>query len=168
MSQTREQPIDLQSLQSPPLPDIRNSTVQRRSHSSPQAKEETPRKVPATPISPLHQPVFSPVREQTPMSEAGENTVPDDPTSDLRAKFPTPPTLPPPTMTPRRSNHIRAAPQQLGYDNTQGHGYLASPCAWIFEENGIILIPTAFKAAASEPDTLSFDQAMGDIEHVTK
>ena len=36
------------------------------------------------------------------------------------------------------------------------------------EENGIILSPTAFKAAASDPDTLSFDQAMADIEHVTK
>ncbi len=28
--------------------------------------------------------------------------------------------------------------------------------------------PTAFKAAASDPDTLSFDHAMADIEHVTK
>ncbi|KAI2494789.1 hypothetical protein MHU86_19740 [Fragilaria crotonensis] len=75
---------------------------------------------------------------------------------------------PPPPTSPRRSNRIRAAPQRLGYDNTQGHGYFASPSAWIFEENGIILSPTAFKAAASDPDTLSFDQAMADIEHVTK
>jgi hypothetical protein len=71
-------------------------------------------------------------------------------------------------MSPRRSTRIRAAPQRLGYDNTQGHGYFASPSAWIFEENGIVLSPTAFKAAASDPDTLSFDQAMADIEHVTK
>jgi hypothetical protein len=71
-------------------------------------------------------------------------------------------------MSPCRFNRIRAAPQQLGYESTQGHGYLASPSAWISEENGIILSPTAFKAAASDPDTLSFDQAMNDIEHVTK
>jgi hypothetical protein len=38
----------------------------------------------------------------------------------------------------------------------------------IYEENGIVLSPNAFKAAASDPDTLSFDQAMADIEHVTK
>ncbi|KAI2491581.1 hypothetical protein MHU86_22986 [Fragilaria crotonensis] len=69
MSQTREQSIDPRSLQSPPTPDIRTSPLQRRPHSSSQAKEETPRKVPATPISPVHQPIFSPVREQTPMSE---------------------------------------------------------------------------------------------------
>jgi hypothetical protein len=71
-------------------------------------------------------------------------------------------------MSPRRFNRIHAAPQRLGYDNTQGHGYFASPSAWIFEEHGIILSPTAFKAAASDPDTMSFDQAMADIEHVTK
>ena len=28
--------------------------------------------------------------------------------------------------------------------------------------------PNAFKAAASDPDTLSFDHAMADIEHVSK
>jgi hypothetical protein len=49
-----------------------------------------------------------------------------------------------------------------------GNRYFASPSAWIFEKHGIILYPTAFKAVASDPDTLSFDQAMADIEHVTK
>ena len=57
---------------------------------------------------------------------------------------------------------------RLGYNSSQCHGYFASPNAWIFEENGIILSASAFKAAASDPDTLSFDQAMTDIEHVTK
>ena len=166
MSQTREQAIEFRSLQSPPTPDIRNSPRERRSHSSSEAKEETPRKVPATPISPVHQPIFSPVMEQTPMSETRETPVPDN--SVTGAKSPMPPTSPPPPTSPRRSNRIRAAPQRLGYNNTQGHGYFASPSAWIFEENGIILSPTAFKAAASDPDTLSFDQAMADIEHVTK
>ena len=96
------------------------------------------------------------------MSETREIPVPDN-SFEQRDKSPMPPT------SPRRSNRICAAPQRLGYNkNTQGHGYFASPSAWIFEENGIILSPTAFKAAASDPDTLSFDQAMADIGHVTK
>jgi hypothetical protein len=99
------------------------------------------------------------------MSETRENQVPDSDTPEQPTKLPSPPS---PPKSPRRSSHIRAAPQHLGYNCTQGYGYLASPNAWIFEENGIVFSPTAFKAAASEPDTLSFDQAMADIEHVTK
>jgi hypothetical protein len=159
MSQTREMPIDHRSLQSPPTPDISNPSLQLRPHSSSQAKDGTPHKVPATPISPVHQPVFSPVREQPPMSETRENPVPDN-SFEQPATSPTPPMSPPPPTSPRRSVRIRTAPQRLGS--------FASPSAWIFEENGIILSPTAFKAAASDPDTLSFDQAMSDIEHVTK
>jgi hypothetical protein len=64
--------------------------------------------------------------------------------------------------------HSCSTATSWGYDSTQDHGYFASPSAWIFEEDGIILSQTAFKAAASDPDTLSFDQAMADIEHVTK
>ena len=60
------------------------------------------------------------------------------------------------------------APVRLGYDGKQGHGYIAEPSAWIFEENGIVLSPTAFKATASDPDTLTFDQAMADTANVTK
>ncbi|KAI2492953.1 hypothetical protein MHU86_21592 [Fragilaria crotonensis] len=123
---------------------------------------------PSYPISPVHQPIFSPVREQTPMSETRESPVPDNAFALDSPRDEQPVKSPPPPTSPRRSNRIRAAPQRLGYDNTQGHGYFASPSAWIFEENGIILSPTAFKAAASDPDTLSFDQAMADIEHVTK
>ncbi|KAI2508376.1 hypothetical protein MHU86_6050 [Fragilaria crotonensis] len=102
------------------------------------------------------------------MSETRESPVPDNAFALDSPRDEQPVKSPPPPTSPRRSNRIRAAPQRLGYDNTQGHGYFASPSAWIFEENGIILSPTAFKAAASDPDTLSFDQAMADIEHVTK
>ncbi|KAI2511912.1 hypothetical protein MHU86_2428 [Fragilaria crotonensis] len=123
---------------------------------------------PSYPDLPVHQPIFSPVREQTPMSETRESPVPDNAFALDSPRDEQPVKSPPPPTSPRRSNRIRAAPQRLGYDNTQGHGYFASPSAWIFEENGIILSPTAFKAAASDPDTLSFDQAMADIEHVTK
>ncbi len=144
MSQTREQPVDLQPRMSPPTLDIRNSSLQRHSLFSLHAKEQTPCKVPATQISPFHQSVFSSVREQTPMSETRENPVPDNVPFDHPAKWPILPASPPPTMSPRRFNRIHTAPQRLGYDNTQGHGYYASPSAWIFEEHGIILSPTAF------------------------
>ena len=110
MSQMREQPIDLQSLQSPPTPDIRNSSLQRRLYPSSQAKEETPRKVPANPISPVYQPIFSPVKEQTLMSETKETLVPYNSFAQP-AKLPTPPTSPLPPTLPRRSNQIRATPQ---------------------------------------------------------
>ena len=153
MSRMREQPIDLRSLQSPPTPDIRNYTPAHK------LRERYKRRVPATPVSPVHQPIFSPIKEQTPMSETRETLVPSNLFAQP-AKSPTPPTSPPPPTSPRRSSRIHAAPQCLGY--------FAAPSAWIFEENGIILSPTAFKAAASDPDTLSFDQAMADIEHVTK
>jgi hypothetical protein len=161
-SQTREQSSD-NNLQSPPTPDIRSTSWQSPAHPSPQ-QEELQRNVPTTPGSPLRQPTFSPVKDQHPMSQTRETpTLIEDP-------MPPGPTVksPTPLKSPRRSNRIRAAPQRLGYDNTQGLGYLASPSVWIFEENGIILCPTAFKAAASDPDTLTFDQAMSDIEHVTK
>jgi hypothetical protein len=101
------------------------------------------------------------------MSETRKTPVPDN-LFVQQAMSPMPPTLPPPPTSPRQSNRICTAPQHLGYNNTQGHGYFASPSAWIFEENGIIFSPTSFKAAASDPDTLSFDQVMADIEHVTK
>ena len=92
------------------------------------------------------------------MSETRETLVPSNSFAQP-AKSPTPPTSPPPPTLPRRSSRIRAAPQRLGY--------FAALSAWIFEKNGIFLSPTAFKAAASDPDTLSFDQAMADIEHPT-
>ncbi|KAI2502759.1 hypothetical protein MHU86_11663 [Fragilaria crotonensis] len=127
MSQTREQSIDLRSLQSPPTPDIRTSSLQRRPHSSSQAKEATPRKVPATPISPVHQPIFSPVLEQTPMSEARRvlfqtmhSPLTHHVTSNQSSRL--------------RHQRLRAGPtafapsKRLGYDNTQGHGYGFSKC----------------------------------------
>jgi hypothetical protein len=42
MSQTREQPVDLQSLQSPPTPDIRNLSLQRHSPFKRHAKSQLP------------------------------------------------------------------------------------------------------------------------------
>ena len=156
VSQTREH---FQDFQSPPKSDIRMPTPPQ-----PIETAELPQvNAPATPASVPRQPLFSPVREQTPMSEMREQL-------SVAHRSPDPPKAPtpPPMKSPRRSNRQRVAPQRLGYDNTQGHGYIASPSAWIFEENGIVLSPTIFKATATDPDTLTFDQAMADIENVTK
>ena len=101
------------------------------------------------------QPVSSPVREHTLRSKTREYQVPDSDTSEQPTKLPSTPHLPP--KSPRHSSRIRALPQHLRYNSTQGYGYIPSPSAWIFEENGIVFSPTAFKAAASDPDTLSFD-----------
>jgi hypothetical protein len=162
MSQTRETFQDEPTLQSPPKPDIRTP-------SPPQATEEPSAKMPqsktpAAPYSVPRQPLFSPPpdREQPPMSETREQL------PQVSAELPKIPLPPPPYKSPRRSNRQKSAPQRFGYDNTQGHGYVASPSAWIFEENGIVLSPTAFKAAPTDPDTLSFDQAMADTANVTK
>ena len=59
------------------------------------------------------------------------------------------------------------APARLGYDGREPYGYHAASFAWIFEENGLSITPTAFKASASDPDTLSFKQAMADTDNVT-
>ena len=104
--------------------------------------------------------------EQTLMSETKETLVPDNLFYQLSHR---------PHQRRLRHPLRRADPtefaqhhKRLGYNNTQGHGYFAAPSAWVFEENGIILTLTLFKADASDLDTLSFDQAMADIEHVTK
>ena len=162
MSQTRERTQDIIDLQSPPKADIRTPNT-------PQPIEEPAAmmpqiKTPAAPFSAPRQPLFSPPapRVQTPMSETREQLPP------VLTELPKIPIPPPPYKSPRRSNRQKVAPQRFGYDNTQGHGYVASPSAWIFEENGIVLSPTAFKAAPTDPDTLTFDQAMADTANVTK
>ena len=114
-------------------------------------------RTPTAPLSVPRQPMFSPpARVQTPMSETREQRPP------VHAKLPKIPVSPPPYKSPRRSNRQKVAPSRFGYDNSQSHGYIASPSAWFFDEDGIVLTPTALKAALADPDTLSFDQAMAD------
>jgi hypothetical protein len=73
----------------------------------------------------------------------------------------------------RRSNRSRAAPTRLGYDGRQGRGYIAAaPLApdWLFEEAaGCQACSTvAYKASSSDPDTLSFEEAMNDKDNLVE
>ena len=83
----------------------------------------------------------------------------------LRTSPPTPPrpnAAPTRNHTPRRSTRQRNAPSRLGYDGQQGRGYIVEPSAWIFPECGLLPPPLALKASPSDPDTLSYDEAMAD------
>ena len=71
-------------------------------------------------------------------------------------------------MNPRRSSRQRIAPTRLGYDGNQGAGYFVKPSAWIFPECGLRPPPLAYKPTPSDPDTLSYDEAMSDVEHLDK
>ena len=87
-------------------------------------------------------------------------------------------TTPTVNLPPRRSTRIRAAPKRLGYDGQQGRGYLADvgnfpALEWLMHEATEIphfgdhdITPSAFKANASDPDTLSFAEAMADVENI--
>ena len=75
---------------------------------------------------------------------------------------------------PRRSTRNRSAPLRLGYDGQQGHGYNAeldgTSLEWLFNEVAECPSPppSSYKASASDPDTLSFIEAMNDIENFEK
>jgi len=99
------------------------------------------------------------------------------------------------TMRQTRSStgSLPARQPRYGYDPTQGHGYVAVPTQTLGLYTPIVpqpklhmvqcfehrLIPTlfldsgcatpaAYKASVSDPDTLTYDQAMADKEHLTK
>ena len=75
---------------------------------------------------------------------------------------------------PRRSTRNRSAPLRLGYDGQQGHGYNAElngiSLEWLYNEVAECPLPppTSYKASASDPDTLSFIEAMNDVENFEK
>jgi Reverse transcriptase (RNA-dependent DNA polymerase) len=75
----------------------------------------------------------------------------------------------------RRSNRQRNAPNRLGYDGEQGRGYFANLDYLDFHwhnyeasEDAPTTMPYSYKASVSDPDTLSFDEAMRDVEDVAK
>ena len=74
----------------------------------------------------------------------------------------------PPVIPPRQSLRIRRPPVRLGFDGTQGLGYYVHPQAWIFPVCGILQPPLILKASPSDPDTLSFDEAMKDVRNADK
>ena len=161
MSQTRETFPSESFIQSPPKTDIRSPNPQPI-----QPAEQPPSKTPAAPFSVPRQPLFSPKQSQpSPVSETREQL----PVAHQEpAELPNVPTSPPPPKSPRRSNRQRAVPQRFGYDNSQPYGYSYAPCDWDFGQTDIDFHPTAFTAATTDPDTLSFDQAMADTANVTK
>ena len=90
------------------------------------------------------------------------------PSPAVTAQAPSPAPAPPIVHQPRRSTRQRIAPTRLGYDGNQGRGYVANPYAWIFTENGLLPPPIANKATPSDPDTLTYDEAMSDVDNVDK
>ncbi|KAI2495282.1 hypothetical protein MHU86_19253 [Fragilaria crotonensis] len=75
---------------------------------------------------------------------------------------------------PRRSTRNRSAPVRLGYDGQQGHGYMAefdgTSLEWLYNEVAECLSPppSSYKASVSDPDTLSFNEAMADHDNIEK
>ncbi|KAI2508011.1 hypothetical protein MHU86_6418 [Fragilaria crotonensis] len=75
---------------------------------------------------------------------------------------------------PRRSTRNRSAPVRLGYDGQQGHGYIAefdgTSLEWLYNEVAECISPppSSYKASVSDPDTLSFNEAMADRDNIEK
>jgi Reverse transcriptase (RNA-dependent DNA polymerase) len=122
-----------------------------------------------SPPDPFFEPQQSPSRRQVPFQEATQ-----EPEPQSFAPIPQ-----------RRSFRARKPPQRLGYDGSQGKGYLSASMAppeswnWLMCEFGantskssINRNPTylnpnqpltlALKASPTDPDTLSFDEAMAE------
>ena len=76
----------------------------------------------------------------------------------------------------RRSTRQRNAPNRLGYNGKQGRGYVAFTDELEFHWDNVEASndsPTgtmsfSYKASTSDPDTLSFDEAMRDVDHIEK
>ena len=134
---------------------------------------ETPHApTPSPPQPPLPPPIpMSSTRE--PSSLIGMSSTREHPSipSPIR-----PPTMMIPTAaqrpaiahSTRRSTCQRNAPTRLGYYGKKGAGYFVDPSAWIFQECGFRGPPLAFKASLSDPDTLSYDEAMADEPNLSK
>jgi hypothetical protein len=75
---------------------------------------------------------------------------------------------------PRRSTRNRSALLRLAYDGQQGHGYSAeldgTSLEWLYNEVAECHLPQplSYKAIVSDPDTLSFMEAMNDRDNVEK
>ena len=140
-SQTREPTFQEEAaLNSPPTEEVRNPV-------DPPVGSQAPT-VPVSPQSPPKQPVFSPVREQTPIFVTRERLQVSSPAPPTPKASPAPAHAPPQPPR-RRSGRQRVAPTRHGYDGREPYRYHAAPFTWIFEENGLFITPTAFKASAS-------------------
>ena len=156
ITQTREEPSPLMTPYASPAPPA--PTPQQTPPRQPTPAAPTPVKLFQAPPTPLKPPTPLPVRQEetkvlVPVEQGSKNDAQDLPL--------------------RRSNRSRAAPTRLGYDGRQGRGYFAAaPLApdWLFEEAaGCQACSTvAYKASSSDPDTLSFEEAMNDKENLVE
>ena len=144
-------------------------------------EEEEAMKTPMSPVPvqelPRQRYPTSSTREQVPSPHKSPSAnQPESIQVPPSASLPTPPASVPspvPVNRPslvspiRRSTRQRNAPSRLGFESDQGRGYIAEPSAWIFAENGLLPPPYAYKAAISDPDTLTYDQAMADTANAS-
>ncbi|KAI2507770.1 hypothetical protein MHU86_6666 [Fragilaria crotonensis] len=136
-------------------------------------REATPQ--PPTPIAP-QLPTPTPVKlfpsSPTPIRPANESDkkVSEQPVVPKATKAKSTPVK----HEPRRSTRNRSAPVRLGYDGQQGHGYMAefdgTSLEWLYNEVAECLSPppSSYKASVSDPDTLSFAEAMADRDNIDK
>ena len=136
-------------------------------------KEATPQ--PPTPIAPRLPPPTPAKLFQSPPTPIRTSTESDKEVSEqpvvskaTKAK------ITPVKHVPRRSTRNRSAPVRLGYDGQQGHGYNAeldgTSLEWLYNEVAECLSPppSLYKASVSDPDTLSFNEAMSDRDNIKK
>ncbi|KAI2513070.1 hypothetical protein MHU86_1362 [Fragilaria crotonensis] len=142
-------------------------------HSVADSKEATPQ--PPTPIAPQ-------LPTPTPVKLFPSSPTPIRPTNESDKKVSEQPVAPKATKAkstpvkhePRRSTRNRSAPVRLGYDGQQGHGYMAefdgTSLEWLYNEVAECLSPppSSYKASVSDPDTLSFSEAMADHDNIEK
>ncbi|KAI2508990.1 hypothetical protein MHU86_5366 [Fragilaria crotonensis] len=135
--------------------------------------EATPQ--PPTPIAPQ-------LPTPTPVKLFPSSPTPIRPTNESDKKVSEQPVAPKATKAkstpvkhePRRSTRNRSAPVRLGYDGQQGHGYIAefdgTSLEWLYNEVAECLSPppSSYKASVSDPDTLSFNEAMADHDNIEK
>ncbi|KAI2500410.1 hypothetical protein MHU86_14081 [Fragilaria crotonensis] len=136
-------------------------------------REATPQ--PPTPIAP-QLPTPTPVKlfpsSPTPIRSTNESNkkVSEQPVAPKATKAKSTPVK----YEPRRSTRNRSAPVRLGYDGQQGHGYIAefdgTSLEWLYNEVADCLSPppSSYKASVSDPDTLSFSEAMADHDNIEK
>ncbi|KAI2512657.1 hypothetical protein MHU86_1653 [Fragilaria crotonensis] len=141
-----------------PLLTPREATPQPLAPTAPQLPTPTPVKLfqsPPTPIRPANE---------------SDNKVSEQPVVPKATKAKSTPVK----HEPRRSTRNRSAPVRLGYDGQQGHGYMAefdgTSLEWLYNEVAECLSPppSSYKASVSDPDTLSFAEAMADRDNIEK
>ena len=183
-------PVKGPSIQTPDAPSTPTFPTREQ---VPDPKSPTPLQTPHSPLSQFRLPPTSSATRET-RAVSLQSSTNSEPST---AVPPQPPALPPrsrppiPTMRTnppvarnqpstststtlsdppqRRSQRERKPPERIGFDGSQGFGYYVHPQAWVFPICGLMQPPPVLKASPSDPDTLSFDEAMKDtIENVDK